>query len=116
MYLVGLLGWLSSKESICDAEDSGDATGLIPGWGSSPGEGHGNPLQYSCLEHPMDRDAWRATVHGGSTELVRTKVTEHEAQSVLSKTTLKGPAGLQNRISSLIRCIKVSKAHCLVVV
>ena len=35
-----------------------------PGWGRSPGEGHGNPLQYSCLENPMDRGAWRATVHG----------------------------------------------------
>ena len=39
--------------------------GLIPGSGrDSPGEGHGNPLQYSCLENSMDRGAWRATVHG----------------------------------------------------
>ena len=38
--------------------------GLIPGSGRSPGEGHGNPLQYSCLENPMDRGAWWATVHG----------------------------------------------------
>ena len=37
--------------------------GLIPGSGRSPGEGNGNPLQYSCLENPMDRAAWRATVH-----------------------------------------------------
>ena len=37
--------------------------GLIPGLGRSPGEGHGNPLQYSCLENPMDRGAWRATAH-----------------------------------------------------
>ena len=36
--------------------------GLIPGSGRSPGGGHGNPLQYSCLENPMDRGAWRATV------------------------------------------------------
>ena len=36
---------------------------LIPGSGRSPGGGHGNPLQYSCLENPMDRGAWRATVH-----------------------------------------------------
>ena len=41
----------------------GDA-GLIPRSGRSPGEGHGNPLQYSCLENPRDRGAWRATVHG----------------------------------------------------
>ena len=39
-------------------------TGSIPGSGRSPGEGHGNLLQYSCLENPMDRAAWRATVHG----------------------------------------------------
>ena len=38
-------------------------TGLIPGWGRSPGGGHGNPLHYSCLENSMDRGAWRATVH-----------------------------------------------------
>ena len=38
-------------------------TGSIPGWGRSPGGGHGNPLQYSCLEKPIDRGAWQATVH-----------------------------------------------------
>ena len=38
-------------------------TGWIPGLGRSPGGGNGNPLQYSCLENPMDRGAWRATVH-----------------------------------------------------
>ena len=43
--------------------NEGDA-GLIPGYGRSPGEGNDNPLQYFCLENPMDRGAWRATVHG----------------------------------------------------
>ena len=38
--------------------------GSVPGSGRSPGGGHGNPLQYSCLENLMDREAWRATVHG----------------------------------------------------
>ena len=38
-------------------------TGLVPGSGRSPGEGHGNPFQYSCLENPMDREAWWARVH-----------------------------------------------------
>ena len=38
--------------------------GTIPGLGRSPGEGNGNPLQYSCLENPIDRGAWQATVHG----------------------------------------------------
>ena len=37
--------------------------GLIPGWERSPGEGNGNPFQYSCLGNPMDRRAWWATVH-----------------------------------------------------
>ena len=45
--------------------NAGDA-GLIPGSGRSPGEGNGNPLQYSCLRNPMDRRAWRAIVHGVS--------------------------------------------------
>ena len=43
--------------------NAGDV-GLIPGPGRPPGGGHGNPLQYSCLENPMDRGAWQATVHG----------------------------------------------------
>ena len=51
------------KNSPTNAGDIRDA-GPIPGSGTSPGEGHGNPLQYSCLGNPMDRGAWRATVHG----------------------------------------------------
>ena len=43
--------------------------GLIPGSGRSPGEGNGNPLQYSCLGNPMDRGAWRAIGHGVAKEL-----------------------------------------------
>ena len=43
--------------------------GLIPGSGRSSGEGNGNPFQYSCLENPMDRGAWWATVHGVTKEL-----------------------------------------------
>ena len=50
------------KNPLANAEDVRDA-GLIPGLGRSPGEGHGNPFQYSCLENPMNRGAWRATVH-----------------------------------------------------
>ena len=51
---------LESKESACNAGD----TGLISGSGRSPGEGHGNTLQYSCLGNSMDRTTWQATVHG----------------------------------------------------
>ena len=48
-------------------------TGSIPGSGRSPGEGNGNPLQYSCLENPMDREAWWATVHGIARSQTRLK-------------------------------------------
>ena len=56
-------GSVSGKESVCDAGDAGDAAS-IPELGRSPGGGNGNPLQYSCLGNPMDRGAWRVTVHG----------------------------------------------------
>ena len=48
--------------------NAGDALGSIPGSGRSPREGNGNPLQYFCLENPMDRGAWQATVHGVTKE------------------------------------------------
>ena len=52
--------WLRAKESACSA----GITGSIPGLGRPPGEGNDYPLQCSCLENPMDRRAWWATVHG----------------------------------------------------
>ena len=57
---MGFPGGLDSKESACNAEDPGS----IPGSGRFPGEGSGYPLQYSCLETSVDREAWWATVHG----------------------------------------------------
>ena len=54
---------LGVKSLPANAGDARDA-GSIPGWGRSPEEGHGSPLQYSCLENPTDRGAWRATAHG----------------------------------------------------
>ena len=56
------LGGTLVKNLPASAGDVRD-TGSIPGLGRSPGEGHDNPLQYSCLENPMDRGAWQATVH-----------------------------------------------------
>ena len=56
----GLLWWFSGKESACYTGDAGS----VPGSGRSPGEGNGNPLQYSCLGNPMDRGAWWPVVHG----------------------------------------------------
>ena len=62
---LSLPWWPSGRESACRAED----VGSIPGWGRSPGGGHGRPPQSSCLEHPVDRGAWRATVvHGVAKE------------------------------------------------
>ena len=60
---MGFSGGSVDKESACNAGDAEDI-GLIPGSGRSPGGGHGNLLQYSCLENPMDRGgAWWAIVH-----------------------------------------------------
>ena len=56
LYIYWLPRWFSGKESACQTGDSGS----IPGSGRSPGEGNGNPLQYSCLENSTDRGDWRA--------------------------------------------------------
>ena len=67
--VLGLPQWISGKELICKA----GAASSIPGSGRSPGGGHGIPLQYSCLEDPMDRGAWRGTVH----RVAKTEATQH---------------------------------------
>ena len=56
---MGFRGGSDNKDYACNTGD----LGLIPGSGRSPGEGNGNPLQYSCLENPMDRGHWWAIVH-----------------------------------------------------
>ena len=61
--LLGSPGGTMVKISPANAGDIRDM-GSVPGLRRSPGGGHGNPLQYSCLENPMDRGAWQATVHG----------------------------------------------------
>ena len=70
---VGHPWWLSGKESACAAGD----TGWIPGSGRCPGGGHGDPLQYSCLENPMDRGTWRVTVHRVAQSRTRLKQLRH---------------------------------------
>ena len=60
---MGFPSGLVVKNPPASTGDTGDM-GLIPGSGRSPGEGNGYPLQYSCLENPMDRGAWQAIVHG----------------------------------------------------
>ena len=58
-HVLGFPGGSVSKESACKAGDPGSISGL----GRSPGEGNGNPFQYSCLENPMDGGTWQATIH-----------------------------------------------------
>ena len=65
------------KNPPANAGDTRDV-GSTPGLGKSPGVGNGNPLQYSCLGNPMDRGAWRATLH----VIAELDVTEHSAQHV----------------------------------
>ena len=65
--------------------------GSIPGLGRSPRGGHGNPFQYSCLENPMDRGAWQATVHEGAKRWTQLKhVSTHALYSWLAFTALLG--------------------------
>ena len=64
---MGFPGGSDGKESARNAGDPGS----IPGSGRSPGEGNGNPLQYPCLENPMDGGAWQATVYGVAKSLTR---------------------------------------------
>ena len=71
--LTGFPGSSASKESTCNAGDLGS----ISGWGRSPGGEHGDPLQYSCLENPMDREAWWATVFGVARSQTQLSIAQH---------------------------------------
>ena len=75
-------GGSDSKESACNAADLGSMAGL----GRSPGEGNGNPLQYSGLEHPMDRGAWWAIVSGVTKSQTRLMVKHFHFQAKKSHT------------------------------
>ena len=61
--IIEVMGFPGSSDSEVSAYNAGDLS-LIPGSGRSPGDSHVNPFQYFLLENPMDREAWRATVHG----------------------------------------------------
>ena len=69
---MGFPQWLNSKESACNVGAAEDA-GSLPELGWPPGGGHSNPLQYSCLENPMDRGAWRAIVQRVTQSLTQLK-------------------------------------------
>ena len=68
----------------------------IPGWGRCPGEGNGNPLQYSRLENPMDRGAWRATVHGVAKSQTRLSMRTSLSHSSLMTVKQMGEVRFQN--------------------
>ena len=68
---VGSPGALVLKNLPANAGDIKRSLGLIPGSARSPGEGNGNPLQYSCLENPMGRGSWWAAVHGVAKDQTR---------------------------------------------
>ena len=97
MVKIGLPRWLSGKESTCNASATGDM-GSVPGSGRSPGGGHDNPLQCSCLEKPMARGAWWATVH----EVAKTKNSTHAGRVKTSPSNTEGVGlipGLEAKIS-----------------
>ena len=76
MWELGFLSDSEVKNLPANTGALGD-TSLIPGWGRSPEGGNGNPLQYSCLENPMDRGAWQARIHGVAESRMRL-ATEHK--------------------------------------
>ena len=76
MYIYAASQVALDKEPVCQCRRLSDV-GSIPGSGRSPGGGNGNPLQYSCLENPMDRGAWQATVHGVAKSWTRLKRLHH---------------------------------------
>ena len=70
----GLTGGSVGKQSACNTEELGS----VPGSVRSPGKGHGNALQDSCLENPMDRGAWQAAVRGVADRQTRLKLNHHD--------------------------------------
>ena len=78
---MGFPGSSAGKESACNAGDPNS----IPELERSPGGGHGNPHQYSCLENPMDRGAWPATVHGVAKSQTRLSTAQHREEAELGR-------------------------------
>ena len=92
--LLGTTGSSGSKESSCNAGDLGS----VPGFGRAPGEGNGNPLQYSCLENSMDRGGtWWAPVHGAA----KSDKTEQPTHKCMSTLYMHGfPGGSEGKASA----------------
>ena len=80
---MGFPGGSALKNLPTNAEDAGDVCS-IPGSGSSPGGGHGSPLQCSCLGNPVDRGAWQATVRGIAESETTEQLDTHKSQVALA--------------------------------
>ena len=96
MVSMGFPGGSEVKVSACNAGDLGS----IPGSGRSPGEGNGNPVQYSCLENPMDRGARWAAVHGATKS--RTQLSPHSTHCYGELHGPVTPEGAQNHTLSRV--------------
>ena len=105
-FLLAPSGGSDGKESACNAGDLGS----IPGLERSPGEGKGKPLQYACLENPIDGGAWQATVHGvvnSQTDRVTLKEISHPVCGPESR--LWSPAGQVKEILGALGTKKHAK-------
>ena len=100
-YQNGFPGSLDGKASAYNAGDPGP----IPGSGRSLGEGNGNPLQYSCLENPMDRGAWWATVHGVAKS--RTQLSDFSLLPYAQKVQTTNSSFFNWRINALQCCVSL---------
>ena len=90
--LINFPGGSDGKASTYNARDLGS----IPGSGRAPGEGNGNPLQYSCLENPMDRGAWQATVHGVTKS--RTRLSDFTSLHMLIKENMVNTKKIEGKL------------------
>ena len=100
---MGFPGSSDGKLSACNAGDLGS----IPGFGRSPGEGTGNPLQYSCLENPMDRGAWQVRVNGIAKSQTQLSNTLKKGRDILGGPLVKTVLPLQGaQVQSLVRELK----------
>ena len=103
--IVGLHGGSDGKESTCNAGDPG----LLPGMGRSPGEGNGNPLQYSCLENPMDRRAWQGLKRVGYNWVTNTLIASKPLTNRLRKPCFPGSKSTTSLIIPQVLIISFHK-------
>ena len=100
--LTSFLSGSDSRESVCNAGDHGS----IPGLGRSPKESHGNPLQYSCLENPMDRGARWAIVYGVTKSQMQLKQLSTQAHTLITEVSLlPGSHIIQNKNPEWVKIV-----------